>query len=31
MRKLTPTTVVMFLLAAAAFVAKVRYGFHDGR
>lgn len=31
MRKLTPTTVLMFLLAAASFLAKAKYGFHDGR
>jgi hypothetical protein len=30
MRKLTPMTVVMALVAAAAFVAKVKYGFHTG-
>lgn len=30
MRKLTPTTVLMALVAAAAFVAKVKYGFHTG-
>ena len=31
MRKLTPLTVVMFLLAAASFLAKAKYGFHAGR
>jgi hypothetical protein len=30
MKKLTPMTVVMALVAAAAFVAKVKYGFHSG-
>jgi hypothetical protein len=30
MRKLTPMTVLMALVAAAAFVAKVKYGFHTG-
>lgn len=30
MRKLTPMTVLMTLVAAAAFVAKVKYGFHTG-
>jgi hypothetical protein len=30
MRKLTPMTVLMALVAAAAFVAKVKYGFHVG-
>lgn len=31
MRKLTPTTALLFLLAAASFLAMVKYGFHDGR
>lgn len=30
MRKLTPMTVLMTLVAVAAFVAKVKYGFHTG-
>jgi hypothetical protein len=30
MRKLTPTTVLVALVAAAAFLAKVKYGFHVG-
>ena len=30
MRKLTPMTVLMALVTAAAFVAKVKYGFHTG-
>ncbi len=30
MRKHTPTTVLMALVAAAAFLAKVKYGFHVG-
>jgi hypothetical protein len=30
MRKLTPMTVLMALVAAAAFLAKVKYGFHAG-
>ena len=30
MRKLTPTTILMALVAAAAFLAKVKYGFHTG-
>jgi hypothetical protein len=31
MRKLTPTTALLALLAAASLLAKVKYGFHDGR
>jgi len=31
MRKLTPGTVALFLLATASFLAKMKYGFHDGR
>ena len=30
MRKLTPMAVLMALVATAAFVAKVKYGFHTG-
>jgi hypothetical protein len=30
MNKLTPMTVLMALVAAAAFLAKVKYGFHTG-
>lgn len=30
MHKLTPMTVLMTLVVAAAFVAKVKYGFHTG-
>jgi hypothetical protein len=30
MRKLTPGTVLLALLAAASFLAKVKYGFHVG-
>ena len=30
MHKLTPTAVLLALVAAAAFVAKVKYGFHTG-
>jgi hypothetical protein len=30
MHKLTPMTVLMALAAAAAFFAKVKYGFHTG-
>jgi hypothetical protein len=30
MRKLTPMTVLMALVVAASFVAKVKYGFHTG-
>ena len=30
MRKLTPMTVLVFLVTTAAFLAKVKYGFHTG-
>ena len=30
MHKLTPMTVLMTLVAAAAFLAKAKYGFHTG-
>ena len=30
MHKLTPMAALMALVAAAAFVAKVKYGFHIG-
>ena len=30
MRKLTPRSIVLFLLAVASFLAKTKYGFHDG-
>jgi hypothetical protein len=30
MHKLTPTTVLLALVAAAAFLAKAKYGFHTG-
>lgn len=31
MRKLTPITVLTFLVSTAAFYAKVKYGFFGGK
>jgi hypothetical protein len=31
MRKLTPMTVLVFLVTSAAFLAKVKYGFFGGK
>ena len=31
MRKLTPMSVLVFLVTTAAFLAKVRYGFFGGK
>jgi hypothetical protein len=31
MRKLTPMSVLVFLVTSAAFLAKVKYGFFGGK
>jgi hypothetical protein len=31
MRKITPMTVLVFLVTSAAFLAKVKYGFFGGK
>jgi hypothetical protein len=31
MRKITPMTVLVFLVTTAAFLAKVKYGFFGGK
>ena len=31
MRKITPMSVLVFLLTGAAFLAKVKYGFFGGK